>query len=50
MMVQDRAESIREPINYGRFINQLQADIIKSLWQLERINIRICREKNVYIV
>ena len=29
MMAQDRAENTREPINYGRFINQFLSDIIK---------------------
>ena len=32
MMAQDRAESTREPINYGRFINQFRPDIITSIW------------------
>ena len=30
MMVPDRAESIKEPINNGRFINQFPLDTIKS--------------------
>ena len=40
-----RAESIREPIYYGRFINQFPLDIIKSIWQLERITTKIWRQK-----
>ena len=45
MMVQDWAENIRETINYERFINQFPPDIIRLIHQLERINIKICRQK-----
>ena len=38
MIAQDWAESTREPINHGRFINQFLLDIIKLTHQLERIN------------
>ena len=46
MMAQDRAESTRGP-NNGRFINQFWLNIITSIQQLERIDTRICRQKNV---
>ena len=39
MMVQDEAESTREPINYGRFINRFQPDIKTSIQQLEKMSI-----------
>ena len=45
MMAQDWAESTWEIINYGRFINQFPPDIIKSIWQLKRINKKLCRQK-----
>ena len=38
MMAQDRAESIRELINHGKFINLFPPDIINSVQRLERIN------------
>ena len=38
MMAQDWAESIKENVNYGRFINQLPLDIIKLMWQFERVD------------
>ena len=50
MMAQDQAESTREPINYGRFINHFLPDIIKLIHELQRINKKICRQKNVCIV
>ena len=50
MMSQDEAENTLETVNHGRFINQFQLDIITSIWQLERINTKICRQKYVYIV
>ena len=46
MMAQDRIESTRELINYGRFINQFPSDIIKSIQQLERIDKKYV-DKNV---
>ena len=49
MMVQDRAESNREPIDCGRFINQFLPDIIKLIRQLERINTKICRQVSWYL-
>ena len=45
MIAQNCAESSREPINYERFVNQFRLDIIKLIWQLERINEKICRQK-----
>ena len=42
MMAQDWAESSREPINYGRFINQFLPDAIKSMQWLK---IQKCVEK-----
>ena len=45
MMAQDRAESIREPINYGSFINQFPPDIIKSMRRHERIYTKMCRQR-----
>ena len=50
LLAKNKPESTREPINYGRFINQFQPDIITSIWQLEMINIKICRQNNVYIL
>ena len=32
----------REPINYGKFINQFLTNIIKSIRQFEKINTKIC--------
>ena len=32
------AESTCEITNYGRFFNQFQPNIIRSIWQFERIN------------
>ena len=46
MMTQDKAKSIKEPINYGRFINQFLLDIITSIQQLERIITKYA-DKNV---
>ena len=45
MMAQSQAESTWEINNYGRFINQLQPNIIRSIQQFERINKKICRQK-----
>ena len=45
MMAQDWAESTKETINYGRFINQFPLNIIRSIRQLDRIYIKICRQK-----
>ena len=44
MMALDWAESIRETINYGKFINQFLPDIIKLIWQREKIA-KKCRQK-----
>ena len=41
MMAQDWAESIKVTISYGRFINQVLPDTIKSIQQLERICTKI---------
>ena len=49
MMVQDQAESTMEPIDYARFINQFQPDIIKSTRQIER-SIQKYVDKKFYIV
>ena len=48
MIAQDGSESIREPINYGKFISQFRPEIITSIPQLERFQKYV--EKNVYIV
>ena len=45
MMAQDGSKSTWEPINYIKFISQSQPDIITSIWQLERIKAKICRQK-----
>ena len=45
MTAQDWAESTREIINYGRFINQFAPNIIKLIRQFERINKKIRRQK-----
>ena len=47
MMAQSWAESTWEITNYGRFINQFQRNIIRSIRKFERINKKICRQKNV---
>ena len=44
MIAQIRAESTWEIANYGRFINQFQPNIIRSIRQFERIN-KICIQK-----
>ena len=49
MMAQDQAESTRELINHGRFINQFPLDIIKLMPQLKRINTKT-ETKVIYIV
>ena len=36
-MAQDQAEITREPIDYGRFINQFPPNTLKSMQRLERI-------------
>ena len=43
-MAQNQAESICEINNYGKYINQLPPNTIKSI-QYERINKKICRQK-----
>ena len=45
MMARDVSKSTKEPINYGRFINQFQLDIIISIQQLERFKTKICKQK-----
>ena len=45
MMAQDRTESIVEPINHERFINQFPPDTIKSMRELEKINPKMCRQR-----
>ena len=45
MMAQDQAKGTREPIYYGKFINQFWLDITTLIWQLERVNTKICRQK-----
>ena len=44
-MGQSQAESTWEITNYGRYINKFPPNIIKSIWQYERINKKICRQK-----
>ena len=45
MVAQDGSESTWELINYERFINQFQPDIITYIWGLKRIKTKICRQK-----
>ena len=45
MMTQDLSKSIKETINYGRFINQSPPDTIKSIQRLKRINTKISRQR-----
>ena len=45
MMAQRRAESTGEINNYRKYINQFPPNTIKSIWQYERINEKICRQK-----
>ena len=42
---QSWAESTWEINNYGKYINQFTLNTIKSIWQYERINKKICRQK-----
>ena len=44
-MAQTRTGSTWEINNYGRYINQFPSNIIKLIWQFERINKKICRQK-----
>ena len=44
----NQAECTKEPVNYGRFINQFPPDNIKSMQQLKRINTKMCRQR-IYI-
>ena len=44
MMACDRTESIWVASSYKSFINQFPPDIIKSIRQLERAYIKICRQ------
>ena len=36
---------VREPINYGRFINQFPPDTIKFMPWLDKINTKMCRQR-----
>ena len=45
MMAQNRAASIWEINNHGKYINQILPNTMKSIRQYERINKRICRQK-----
>ena len=45
MMAQDRAESIREQINYVKFINQCRPDIITFIQQLKKRDMKVSRQK-----
>ena len=45
MMAQDEAKCTREPIKYGKFINEFHQDIITSTQQYEWMNTNICRQK-----
>ena len=44
-MAQSWAESTWEINNYGKYINQFLSNTIKSIWQYERFNKKICRQK-----
>ena len=45
MMAQSRAESTRDTYNYGQYLNQFPPNMIKVIWEFERIQKRICRHK-----
>ena len=45
MMAQNRTESTWEINNYGKYINQLLPNTMRSIRQYERINKKICRQK-----
>ena len=45
MMAQSQAESTWETNNYRKYINEFPPNTIKSIWQYERINKKICRQK-----
>ena len=44
-MAQSRAESTWEINNYGKYTNQFPPNTIRSIWQYEKINKKICRQK-----
>ena len=43
MMAQSRAESTRDI--YRKYINDFPPNMIKAIWQYERIQKKICRQK-----
>ena len=44
-MAQSRTESTRDTYNYGQYINQFPLNTIKVIWEFERIQKKICRQK-----
>ena len=50
MMAQSWAESTWEITNYGRFINQFPPNIVRSIRKFERINKKVCWQKNICYV
>ena len=44
-MAQSQAESTRDTCNYGQCINQFPQNMIKVIWEFERIQKKICRHK-----
>ena len=45
MMGQSRTESTWKINNHGKYIKPFPPNTIKSIWQYERINKKICRQK-----
>ena len=50
MIAQDQAASTREPINYGRFINQFLQDTIKFDVVTQKDKYENVLTKDIYIV
>ena len=44
-MAQSWAESTWDTYNYGQYINQFPPNTIKAIWEYERIQKKICRQK-----
>ena len=50
MMAEDRAETTREPINYGRFMNQFPPDTINSDAATRKDKCKSLETNDVYFV
>ena len=45
MMAREGHESTREPVKYGKFINQFQPDIKTNIWRFEKIETKISSQR-----